>query len=138
LLADIAARKGDLKDAIELLKQSSKLKKSGKNSQTEARLGDLYWKLGEKTTALKHYTNAADAGNFDAMVKLADRQYLEGRYKLAEKYYKKALEHLPKDSGYEQWLHYQYGKLTHKRDYLEKAAAAGGEIGEAAKIYLQR
>lgn len=138
LLADIADRKGDTQGAIALLQKTQKAGKSGKQPRLELRLGDLAWKSGDRTGAIKHYTAAADAGEVDAMVKVADAQYLTGQNRLAEKYYQKALSRDLKDARQKQWVQYQYGKLTGNRESLEKAAAAGGEVGEAARIYLNR
>jgi len=138
MLGDIAARKGDPKGAIDLLQKTAKAGKTGKQPRVESRLGDLYWQTGDKASAIKHYTVAADGGDVDAMIKVADAQYIGGQYRIAEKYYKKALDKDPKDAGQKQWLQYQYGKLSNKREYIEKAAAGGGEIGEAAKMYLDR
>ena len=138
MLGEIAERKGDAKGAIELLQKTVKPGKSGKQPHIDSRLGDLYWQTGDKASAIKHYTAAADGGDVDAMIKVADAQYLGGQYRIAEKYYKKALDKDPKDAGQKQWLQYQYGKLTNKREYIEKAAAGGGEIGEAARMYLDR
>lgn len=138
LLADLADRKGDSRGAIALLQKSLKQGKPGKQSRIEVKLGDLYWRAGERAPAVRHYDAAADAGDTEAMVKAADAHYLSGHFGKAEKYYKKALDKDLKDARQKQWVQYQYGKLTSKRDYLEKAAASGGEIGEAAQIHLNR
>lgn len=138
LLGDIAERKGDTKAAIDLLQKAVKQGKQGKLARVEMRLGDLYWQSGDKTAALKYFSAAADAGEIDAMIKLADAHYLGGQARLAEKFYKKALDKKPADPKQMQWIQYQYGKISQKREYIEKAAAGGGEIGEAARMYLNR
>ncbi len=135
VMGDIAEKKGDVKGAIELFLKTIK---QGKQPHIEARLGDLYWKMGDKKAALKHYASAADQGNADAMIKAADALYLSGQSRSAEKYYRKALDSKLDDDRQKQWLHYQYGKLAKNREFLEKAAAGGGEIGEAAQMYLNR
>ncbi len=135
MMGDIADKKGDVKGANELFQKAIK---QGKQPRIESRLGDLYWKMGDKKAALKHYTSAADQGNVDAMIKAADALYLNGQNRPAEKYYRKALDSKLDDDRQKQWLHYQYGKLAKKREFLEKAASGGGEIGEAAQMYLSR
>ena len=135
VMGDIADKKGDLKGAIDLFEKTAK---RGRSPHIESRLGDLYWKKGDKKTAIKHYGIAADSGDIEASVKAADAYYMNGQNRLAEKYYKKALDGKLDDGRKKQWVQYQYGKLTQKREFLEQAAAGGGEIGEAARMYLNR
>ncbi|HSW63293.1 MAG TPA: tetratricopeptide repeat protein [Dissulfurispiraceae bacterium] len=135
LMGDIADKKGDVRGAIDVFEKTAK---RGKQPRIESRLGDLHWKAGDKTAALKYYRSAADQGDIEAMVKAADAFYMNGQNKPAEKYYKKALNSKLEDEKQKQWAHYQYGKLAQNREFLEKAAAGGGVIGEAAQMHLYR
>ncbi|KAF0183713.1 MAG: tetratricopeptide repeat domain protein [Nitrospirae bacterium] len=135
LMGEIADKKGDVRGAIDVFEKTAK---RGKQPRIESRLGDLYWKTGDKKAALKYYSSAADQGDTAAMVKAADAFYMSGQNKPAEKYYKKALDSKLEDGTQKQWAYYQYGKLAQKREFLEKAAGGGGEIGEAAQMYLYR
>lgn len=133
LMTEIMEKEGNYSSAIEYLKKILKL---SKDPGIYSVLGNLYWKTGDRTNALKYYVMASDTGDGTSSVKAGDSFYIKGEKKKAEHYYKKALSQKIKDTKDLQWARYQYGKLTGNRDYLQKAAEGGGDISAAAAIML--
>jgi tetratricopeptide (TPR) repeat protein len=133
LLAEIMEKEGNLSGAIRYLERIVGL---AGDYKIPARLGDLYFKAGDRHKALRYYIMASDRGDAISSIKAADWFYMEGRYGSAKQYYKKAINRGIKEPGQLQWAYYQYGKLTGSREHLKKAAAKGGEIAEAARIII--
>jgi len=133
LMTEIMEKEGNYSSAIEYLRKILKL---SKDSRIYSMLGNLYWKTGDRTNAVKYYVMASDTGDGASSVKAGDSFYIKGEKKKAEHYYKKALSQKIKDTKDLQWARYQYGKLTGNRDYLQKATEGGGDISAAAAIML--
>lgn len=134
LIADIMERQGKYDEAIEYLLRITKI---ATDYRIAAKLGDLYYKLNDRQTALKYYIMASNKGDGLSSLKAADFLYVSGDYSKAKIYYKKALDYNMKDSKSIQWAQYQYGKLTKNNDYLKKAIAGDGEIADAARVLLR-
>lgn len=133
LLSEIEIKEGNLSHAIRHLKRIVDISQDYK---IPAQLGDLYFKAGNRPKALKYYIMASDRGDAISSIKAADCFYIEGKYRNAKLYYKKAIDSGIKEPRQLQWAYYQYGKLTGSREHLKKAAAKGGEIAEAARIII--
>ncbi len=133
LLSEIEIKEGNLSRAIRHLERIVGL---ARDYKIAARLGDLYFKTGNRPKALKYYIMASDMGDAISSIKAADCFYLEGKYRNAKLYYKKAIDSNIKEPRQLQWAYYQYGKLTGSREHLKKAAAKGGEIAEAARVII--
>lgn len=133
MLAKIMIEKGDYAAAIRELK---KLPKTAETSSAIHEFGDLYWKVGDRKTALRYYIAAADKGDGASAVKAGDVYFLAGDRKKAAFYYQKAISSPSPDNATLQWAWYQAGKLTDNKAFLKKAAGAGGDIAEAAGIML--
>jgi len=129
MVADIMERQGKYTAAIEYL---TRIAKTATDYRIAAKLGDLYYKTGDKQNAVKYYIIASNKGDGLSSVKAGDCLYVSGDYTKAKIYYKRALDYNVKDTKSLQWAQYQYGKLTKNNDYLKKAIAGGGEIAEAA------
>jgi tetratricopeptide (TPR) repeat protein len=134
MLSDIMERQGKYSSAIEYL---TKIVKAAKDYKIAAKLGDLYWKTGDRRSAMRYYIAASDMGDGLSSVKAGDCLYMFKDYARAKTYYKRAIDYAVKDTKSLQWAQYQYGKLAKNRDYLKKAATGGGEIAEAAAIILE-
>ncbi len=133
MIADIMERQGKYAAAIEYLLRIVKIVT---DYRIAAKLGDLYYKTGDRQNAVKYYIIASNKGDGLSSVKAADCLYISGDYTKAKTYYKRALDFNIKDPKSLQWVQYQYGKLTKSNDYLKKAVAGGGEIAEAAAMIL--
>jgi tetratricopeptide (TPR) repeat protein len=133
LLAEIMEKEGNLSGAIRHLERIVGL---ARDYKIPARLGNLYFKAGDRRKSLRYYIMASDRGDAISSIIAADFFYMEGRYRSAKQYYKKAINRGIKEPGQLQWAYYQYGKLTGSREHLKKAAAKGGEIAEAARIII--
>jgi tetratricopeptide (TPR) repeat protein len=133
LLADIFEKEGNYNLAIASLLRIAAI---SKDAAVPAKLGDLYFKSGDKSNALKYFIIASDRGDIASSVKAADVLYLSGDSKKAVKYYKTAIDKDTKDAKMLQWAQYQYGKITGNNDFLKKAASSGGDIADAAKIIM--
>ncbi len=131
MIADIMERQGKYAPAREYL---TKIVKAAKDYRIAAKLGDLYWKTGDKRSAMRYYIAASDRGDGLSSVKAGDCLYISRDYAKAKTYYKRALDYDVKDPKSLQWAQYQYGKLAKNRDYLKKAESGGEEIAEAAAI----
>lgn len=131
MVADIMERQGNYSAAIEYL---TRIVKAATDYRIAAKLGNLYYKTGDRQNAVKYYIMASDKGDGLSSVKAGDCLYISGNYAKAKIYYKRALDYNVKDPKSLQWAQYQYGKLTKNRDYLKKAISGGGEIAEAAAI----
>lgn len=133
LLADILEKQGNYSLAIGSLLRIAAI---SKDAAVPAKLGDLYFKSGDKGNALKYFIIASERGDVASTVKAADVLYLSGDSKKAVKYYKTAIDKDTKDAKILQWAQYQYGKITGNKDFLKKAASSGGDIADAAKIIM--
>lgn len=133
MVANIMERQGKYAVAIDYL---MRIVKVAPDYRIAAKLGDLYYKAGDRQNAVKYYIIASNKGDGLSSVKAADCLYISGDYTKAKTYYKRALDYNVKDPKSLQWAQYQYGKLTKNRDYLKKAVTGGGEIAEAAVTIL--
>ncbi len=133
LMAIIFKQEGDYRQAIQSLLKTIKFSRDYRNS---ALLADLYWEAGDRSSALKYYSAASNAGDGISSVKAGDLYYLSGNRTKSLAFYKRALELGINDPESAQWAYYQYGKLSKDKEYLKKAAGSGGIIGEAAKIII--
>jgi tetratricopeptide (TPR) repeat protein len=133
LYAQILAQEGDKLTALSYLR---KVSKSINDTEVLTLLGDLEYSNGDRKKAIHYWLEASKLGNAEASLKAADYFYLSKKTKEAIHYYKKAIELGIKDSESLMWAYYQYGKLAHDKKYLEKVAASGGKLSEAAKALL--
>jgi tetratricopeptide (TPR) repeat protein len=133
LLADMLEKEGNYERVIAILLKAAKV---SKDFRVAAKLGDLYYKTGDRKNALKYYVMASDNKDGGSSLKAGDFFYIEGNYAKAKLYYKRALDYGIKDAESLQWAQYQYGKLAKDREYLKKAAGGGGAIADAAESLL--
>jgi tetratricopeptide (TPR) repeat protein len=131
MVADIMERQGKYAAAIEYL---TRIVKTAADYRIAAKLGDLYYKAGDRQNAVKYYIIASNKGDGLSSVKAGDCLYISGNYTKAKIFYRRALDLNLKDPKTIQWVQYQYGKLTKNMDYLKKAISGGGEIAEAATM----
>ncbi len=131
MIAEIMGRQGKYIPAIEYL---TKIVKAAKDYFIAAKLGDLYYRTGDRQNAVKYYIMASNKGDGLSSVKAGDCLYIAGDYSKAKIYYKRALDYDVKDPKSLQWAQYQYGKLTQNGDYMKKAISGGGEIAETASV----
>ena len=133
MMGAMLERMGEYISAIEYLKRATK---NIKDRRIAARVGDLYWRAGERSIAMRYYAIASGMGCAVSSIKVGDYFYIAGDHKRAEFHYRRALDYDIEDVRSLQWAQYQYGKLTINRDYLLKAIDGGGEIAGAAVIIL--
>ncbi|OGW20005.1 MAG: hypothetical protein A2077_06505 [Nitrospirae bacterium GWC2_46_6] len=133
MIAEIMEREGKYNAAIDYLLN---IVKTAKDYRPAAKLGDLYYKKGDKSGALKYYVIAADRGDGLSSLKAGDIFYISNDYAKAKLYYKKALDRDIKDPKSLQWVYYQYGKLTKNDEYLKKAVSGGGDVATAASALI--
>jgi tetratricopeptide (TPR) repeat protein len=131
IMAQIALREGDEAEAAVYRIRAIRVLEIQRDYY---RVGEVYMMTGNKAEALKNYAKAADKGDVMAMIKAADLFYLTGKSDRAKFYYKKAIDKGISDSKAEQWADYQYGKLAKNDEYLDKAKAGGGFVGQAAEL----
>ncbi len=133
MIAEIMEREGKYNAAIDYLLD---IVKTAKDYRPAAKLGDLYYKKGDKSGALKYYVIASDRGDGFSSFKAGDLYYISKDYAKAKLYYKKALDRDIKDPKSLQWVYYQYGKLTKNDEYLKKAVGGGGDVATAASALI--
>ncbi|MCX8027931.1 MAG: tetratricopeptide repeat protein [Thermodesulfovibrionales bacterium] len=133
ILGEIMEKEGKVDMAIHYYK---KLVNATKDANIADKLGDMLWGQGKREEAINYYIIASNGGNEKASIKVGDYFYIKGDTKKAIDYYKKGLN-APKEIPEYQWVNYQYGKLTHSKDYLKKAAEGNNEIAKAAKALLK-
>jgi len=133
LYAQILDKEGDKLTALSYLR---KISKSIKDPEILTLLGDLEYSNGDRKKAINYWLLASKSGNAEASLKAADYFYLSKKTKEAAEYYKKAIDSGIKDEDSLMWAYYQYGKITRDKKYLEKVAASGGPLSEAAKALL--
>ncbi len=133
MIAEIMEREGKYNAAIDYLLN---IVKTAKDYRPAAKLGDLYYKKGDKSGALKYYVMASDKGDGLSSLKAGDIYYISKDYAKAKMYYKKALDRDIKDPKSLQWVYYQYGKLARNDEYLKKAVSGGGDVATAASALI--
>lgn len=135
LYAQILYKEGDKVTALSYLR---KISNSIKDPDILVLAGDLEYCCGDRKKAIRYWLLASNSGNAEATVKAADYFYLSKKTKEAIQYYKKAIDIGIKDNESLMWVYYQYGKLAKDKKYLEKVAASGGKLSEAAKALLEK